>query len=178
MNAPANAPAARSIARANPARLIEILEASRALQGELLAGIRARREAIRTANFSELARLERSEQELSARLAQLDAARANEAAQLAARLAIPAKSPLGEIAARLPEPDRARLDLVRSALRAAIEETARETGILRQASERLSAHMAGVMQAVNSALAHAKVYSRGGVIAMGPNVVSSLDIKS
>lgn len=178
MKAPANAPAPRPAARATAARLIEILEASRALQGELLAGIRARREAIRTASFSELARLERTEQELSARLAQLDAARAAEAAQLAARLGIPAKSPLGEIAARLAEPDRARLDLVRAALRAAIEETARETGILRQASERLSAHMAGVMQAVNSALAHAKVYSRGGVIAMGPNVVSSLDIKS
>ncbi|MEY2715485.1 MAG: hypothetical protein RIT24_1828, partial [Planctomycetota bacterium] len=112
------------------------------------------------------------------RLHQLDTARATEAAQLAARLAIPAKSPLGEIAARLPEADRERLDAVRSALRAAIEETARETGVLRQASERLSAHMAGVLQAVNSALAHAKVYSRGGVIAMGPNVVSSLDIKS
>ena len=73
---------------------------------------------------------------------------------------------------------RARLDLVRSNLRAAIEEVARETGIVRQATERLSAHMAGVMQAVNSALAHAKVYSRGGMIAMGPNVVSTLDIKS
>lgn len=164
--------------RVNPARLIEILEASRALQAELLASIRSRREAIRTANFTELTRLERSEQELSLRLHQLDTARAAEAAQLAARLAIPAKSPLGEIAARLPEADRARLDAVRSGLRTAIEETARETSVLRQASERLSAHMAGVMQAVNSALAHAKVYSRGGVIAMGPNVVSSLDIKS
>jgi len=171
-------PGSRPTGRANPARLIEILEASRALQAELLASIRARREAIRTANFTELTRLERSEQELSLRLHQLDTARATEAAQLAARLAIPAKSPLGEIAARLPEADRARLDAVRSALRAAIEETARETGVLRQASERLSAHMAGVLQAVNSALAHAKVYSRGGVIAMGPNVVSSLDIKS
>ncbi|MEY5061621.1 MAG: hypothetical protein RIS45_1542 [Planctomycetota bacterium] len=173
-----NTTATRPAGRVNPARLVEILEASRALQAELLASIRARREAIRTANFNELARLERSEQDLASRLAQLDSARAAETAQLAARLAIPAKSPLGEIAARLPEADRARLDSVRAALRAAIEETARETGVLRQASERLSAHMAGVMQAVNSALAHAKVYSRGGVIAMGPNVVSSLDIKS
>lgn len=173
-----NTTATRPAGRVNPARLVEILEASRALQAELLASIRARREAIRTANFNELARLERSEQDLASRLAQLDAARAAETAQLAARLAIPAKSPLGEIAARLPEADRARLDSVRAALRAAVEETARETGVLRQASERLSAHMAGVMQAVNSALAHAKVYSRGGVIAMGPNVVSSLDIKS
>jgi hypothetical protein len=38
--------------------------------------------------------------------------------------------------------------------------------------------MAGILQSVHSALAHAKVYSRGGVIAIGPNVISTLDIKS
>ena len=164
--------------RVSAARLIEILEASRAVQVELLASVRARREAIRTANFTELSRLERRESELSARMATLDASRAAEVAQLAARVSLPARAPVADIVARLPEPDRARLDLVRSRLRAALEECARETGVLRQATERLSAHMAGVMQAVNSALAHAKVYSRGGMIAMGPNVVSSLDIKS
>jgi hypothetical protein len=164
--------------RATAARLVEILESSRTLHAELLSSVRARREAIRTANFAELSRLERIEAELSARLATQDLARANESAQLAARLSLPAKASLGEISARLPEPERARLDLVRSNLRTAVEEVARETGVLRQASERLSAHMAGVMQAVNSALAHAKVYSRGGMIAMGPNVVSTLDIKS
>jgi hypothetical protein len=93
-------------------------------------------------------------------------------------MALPPKATLADIASRLAEPERARLDLVRSELRRTIEETARETGVVRQATERLSAHMAGIMQTVNSALAHAKVYSRGGVIAMGPNVVSSLDIKS
>ena len=164
--------------RATVARLIEILESSRALHAELLSSVRARREAIRTANFAELTRLERIEAEIAARLATQDLARTNESAQLAVRLSLPAKASLGDISARLPEPERARLDLVRSNLRAAIEEVARETGVVRQATERLSAHMAGIMQAVNSALAHAKVYSRGGVIAMGPNVVSTLDIKS
>jgi hypothetical protein len=111
-------------------------------------------------------------------MTELERARMTELAQLTVRLALPPKSTLGDIAARLSEPDRARLDLVRSELRRTIEETQRESGVVRQATERLSAHMAGIMQSVHSALAHAKVYSRGGAITIGPNVVSTLDIKS
>lgn len=174
---PVPAPTAAA-GRPNAARLLEVLASSRALHAQLLANVRARREAVRTANFGELTRLEAAGTELAARMAALDKARSDESTQLAVRLSLPAKSPLGDIAARLSEQDRARLDLARSELRTIIEETQRETGVVRQATERLSAHMAGIMQAVNSALAHAKVYSRGGVIAVGPNVVSSLDIKS
>ena len=171
-------PASRAPARPTATRLLEILASSTAFHTELLASIRARREAVRKADFRTLSTLEQAESKLLQRMSQLDAQRAAEASQLAVRLSLPAKATLGEIAARLPEPERARIDLARSELRAAIEAAQRESGIVRQATERLSAHMAGVLQAVNSALAHAKVYSRGGVIAMGPNVVSSLDIRS
>lgn len=173
----------QTTARTNPlrpqaTRLLEILEATLAVQREILGGVRARREAVRRADFAELARLEKAEPPLALRMQELERTRAAELAQLTVRLALPPKSPLSDIAARLPEPDRARLDLVRSELRATIAEIQRESGIVRQASERLSAHMAGILQSVHSALAHAKVYSRGGVIAIGPNVVSTLDIKS
>lgn len=170
MSAPATRPTAT--------RLLEILAASTAFHTELVGSIRARREAVRKADFRALEALDKAEAKLLQRMAELDRQRATEASQLAVRLSLPAKSTLGEIAARLPEPERARIDLARSQLRAAVEAAQRESGVVRQATERLSAHMAGVMQAVNSALAHAKVYSRGGVIAMGPNVVSSLDIRS
>jgi hypothetical protein len=169
---------AASSQRPQAARLLEILEASRAFHVQLLASVRARRDAVRTANFAELERLQKGEAAVARSLAELEHARITESTQLAVRLALPPKATLADIASRLAEPERARLDLVRSELRRTIEETARETGVVRQATERLSAHMAGIMQTVNSALAHAKVYSRGGVIAMGPNVVSSLDIKS
>ncbi len=159
-------------------RLLEILESSRLIHAQILTGVRARREAVRTANFEELRRLEKGESALLQKLAAVEQARVAESAALSARLGIAAKSPLSEVAAHLAEPERAKLDLVRSELRTVIESTARETSVVRQASERLSAHMAGIMQTVNSALAHAKVYSRGGAIAMGPNVVSSLDIRS
>jgi multidrug efflux pump subunit AcrA (membrane-fusion protein) len=164
--------------RPQATRLLEILEATLAVQREILAGIRARREAVRRADFAELALLEKGESPLALRMQELERARVAELAQLTIRLALPPKSPLADIAARLPEPDRARLDLVRSELRGAIADIQRESGVVRQASERLSAHMAGILQSVHSALAHAKVYSRGGVIAIGPNVISTLDIKS
>lgn len=164
--------------RPQATRLYEILEASRVFHVQLLAGVVARREAVRNANFSELRRLEKSESAIAQKLAELDRARSEESTQLAARLGLAPKSTLADIAMQLAEPERAKFDLVRSELRNVIEETQRQTSVVRQASERLSAHMAGIMQTVNSALAHAKVYSRGGIIAMGPNVVSSLDIKS
>jgi multidrug efflux pump subunit AcrA (membrane-fusion protein) len=164
--------------RPQATRLLEILEATLAVQREVLAGVRARREAVRRADFTELARLEKAEPPLALRMQELERARAAELAQLTVRLALPPRSPLADIASRLPEPDRARLDLVRSELRETIAEIQRESSVVRQASERLSAHMAGILQSVHSALAHAKVYSRGGVIAIGPNVVSTLDIKS
>jgi hypothetical protein len=71
-----------------------------------------------------------------------------------------------------------RLESVRAALRDLIDLVKRESSVVRQAAERLSAHMAGILQSVHSALAHANLYSRGGRIAVGANVMSSLDIKS
>lgn len=180
MNAAAHPASAQRPAqsRASAARLIEILESSHALYTQLLAQIRARREAIRTADFVRLEQLENSEQVIAARLALLDQDRTAEVAALAVRLALAPGAALTDIAARLGEQERARLDIVRCELRTLIEETRRESSILRQASDRLSSHMAGILQTVHSAMAHAKVYSRGGRIAVGQNVVSSLDIRS
>ena len=48
---------AASSQRPQAARLLEILEASRAFHVQLLASVRARRDAVRTANFAELERL-------------------------------------------------------------------------------------------------------------------------
>jgi hypothetical protein len=94
------------------------------------------------------------------------------------RLALPVEATLADIAARLGETDRARIDQLRSELRPLIEEVRSESSVLRQAAERLSAHMAGILQSVHSALAHANVYSRGGRVTAGANVISSLDIRS
>ncbi|MFM7051922.1 MAG: flagellar protein FlgN [Planctomycetota bacterium] len=165
-------------ARPSPDKLIAILEQSAARYRSVLEVIRMRREAIRTADFARFAQLGTSEQRSVAEIAELDRARVAEARALAVRLAMAPDAKLSEIAVRLGGDDGARLESVRSALRDLIEEVKRESGIVRQAAERLSAHMAGILQTVHSALAHANLYSRGGRIAVGANVMSSLDLKS
>ncbi len=164
--------------RPQATRLLEILESALAVQREILAAIKSRRDAVRRADFAALARIERTEGTLALRMSELERNRVAETMQVAARLGLQGTPGLREISERLGEPERARLDLLRSELRTVLEHVQREGSIVRQASERLSAHMAGILQSVHSALAHAKVYSRAGVVAIGPNIVSSLDIKS
>jgi hypothetical protein len=160
------------------APLCTLLEESKALYTALLSQIHARRAAIRLADFARFALLGEEESRCVARLAELDRARAEAARTLAVRVGAGPTATLGDISSRLPADLRARLDALRDGLRALIEEVRRESGVVRQAAEQLSAHMAGILQSVHSALAHANVYSRGGRIAVGANVLSSLDIRS
>jgi ABC-type sugar transport system ATPase subunit len=164
--------------RVDASALLAALHDARALYVELLALVRTRREAVRVADLARFTKLADSESRILARLSELDRVRVAEARALATRMALPPDATLADIAARLPEPTRAQIDLARSELKDALETVRRESSVLRQAAERLSAHMAGILQSVHSALTHANVYSRGGRIAVGANVMSSLDIRS
>ncbi|MEY3021632.1 MAG: hypothetical protein RIS86_830 [Planctomycetota bacterium] len=177
MTAPA-APVRPDQSRADAARLLAILARTEAAYRRILAGIHARRAALRAADFTRFAGLGNDESRLAAEIAELDRARLAESRQLATRLALAPDATLGEIAERLVEADRARLDAARASLKELVLVVRKESSVVRQAAERLSAHMAGILQSVHSALAQANVYSRGGRIAVGANVISSLDIRS
>lgn len=169
-----NSPSSRPSAE----KLLANLERSRDGYAQLVAQIRARREAIRAADFARFAQLGANEGRIVAELAELDRARLAESRAIAARLALAPDATLGAISAKLGAAEQARMDLLRSELRTLVEATRAESSVVKQAAERLSAHMAGILQTVHSALAHANVYSRGGRIAVGANVLSSLDIRS
>jgi hypothetical protein len=175
---PQNPHGSNGAARAQAEKLLGILERSRDGYAQLVAQIRARREAIRRADFARFAQLGANESRVVAELADLDRARLAESRALAARLALAPESTLGAISARLGAAEQARMDLLRSELRTLVEAARSESSVVKQAAERLSAHMAGILQTVHSALAHANVYSRGGRIAVGANVLSSLDLRS
>ncbi len=166
----------RSTVSAQP--LLAILERTHTLYAQLIVAVRARRDAIKRADFNRFAQLGASEARIVAEISELDIARLAQARGLATRLALPPEATLAQIALRLNETEHAQLDSVRSELRVLIDQTKSESSVVRQAAERLSAHMAGILQTVHSALAHANVYSRGGRIAVGANVISSLDIRS
>lgn len=98
---------------------------------------------------------------------------------IAARLGLAPDASLVEIAGRLPPETGTRIIALREDLRVLVLDVRRESSVVRQAAERLSAHIAGIVQSVHAALAHANIYSSGGQIAtVGGGVISSLDIRS
>jgi hypothetical protein len=113
-----------------------------------------------------------------AQIAELDRQRLAEARAIAAAVGLPTDASLVEIAEKLPAAIGGRVLILRDELRALILEVRSETSIVRQAAERLSAHIAGVVQSVHAVLAHANVYSSAGQIATGGGMISSLDIRS
>jgi hypothetical protein len=178
----ATAPAARPsaarppvtpIATGNPERLIAILEQSGALYIQLLAHAKIRRATLRAGDFGGFSRLDEPEKRVVAQIAELDRQRLAEARVIAAAVGL-----LVEIAEKLPAAIGGRVLILRDELRALILEVRSETSIVRQAAERLSAHIAGVVQSVHAVLAHANVYSSAGQIATGGGMISSLDIRS
>jgi hypothetical protein len=163
--------------RRSAERLRVVLEESAARYARLLELVRARRAALRSADLARFSQLDETERRVVAELQELDAKRVAEARALASMLGLAANASVGEIAERL-GPAGGRLLVLRSELRELILTVRRESSVLTQAAERLSAHLAGIAQTVHSALAHANIYSRGGQIAVGANVISSLDIRS
>jgi len=158
-------------------RLAVVLEESAVRYRRLLELVRARRAALRAADLVRFSQLDEAERRVVAELQELDARRLAEARTLAAMLALAPTASVAEIAERLGQAG-GRLLVLRSELRDLILTVRSESSVLRQAAERLSSHLAGIVQSVHSALAHANIYSRGGQIAVGANVISSLDIRS
>jgi hypothetical protein len=176
-----SAPRAVSAAefRGTPERLVTVLERTKALYQQLHGHSKARRAALRAGDFAGFSKIDEPERRIVAQIEELDQLRLGESKALAARLGLPPDASLAEIGQRLPPAIGARVIALREELRALVLEVRRESSVVRQAAERLSAHIAGIVQSVHSVLAHANIYSSGGQIATaGGGVISSLDIRS
>ncbi|MEY3142636.1 MAG: hypothetical protein RLY21_1129 [Planctomycetota bacterium] len=180
--APARPQAARSTAvefRGSPERLILVLEKSRQLYQQLLGHSKERRAALRAGDYAGFSKIDEPERRIVAQIEELDQLRLGEAKALATRLGLPPDASLVEIGEKLPRESGTRVIALREELRTLVLEVRRESSVVRQAAERLSAHIAGIVQSVHSVLAHANIYSSGGQIAtVGGGVISSLDIRS
>lgn len=175
--APRAAPATEF--RGNPDRLLVVLDKSKALYQQLLEHSKARRAALRAGDFAGFSKIDEPERRIVAQIEELDQLRLGEAKALATRLGLAPDASLVEIGERLPRDVGARVLALREELRALVLEVRRESSVVRQAAERLSAHIAGIVQSVHSVLAHANIYSSGGQIAtVGGGAISSLDIRS
>lgn len=166
-------------AQGRPERLIAILEKTAVLYRQLHDHAKARRVALRSADYAGFSKLDEPERRVVDQIAELDRERLAEARAIAVRLGLPPDASLGAIGERLPPAVGGRLIQLREELRTLIVDVRRETSVVRQAAERISAHIAGIVQTVHSALAQASIYSSGGQIATGGGgMISSLDIRS
>jgi len=127
----------------------------------LLGLVRRKRLALRRAQRDEVVELCRKENQQVTAISELEKRRLALAAELTLMVEPTAKEPLRleALAHRLLEPARGRLLMLREALRAKMEETRREAGAARQATERLAAHMQGVIQSIGGVIAGAATYS-------------------
>lgn len=171
-------PAAAPAATGSVDRLISILEQSGSHYKQLLAHAKSRRAALRAGDFGGFSKLDEPERRVVAQIAELDRQRLAEARAIATAAGLSPDASLVEIAEKLPSAKGGRVLLLREELRALILEVRRETSVVRQAAERLSAHIAGIVQSVHAVLTHANVYSSAGQIATGGGMISSLDIRS
>ena len=165
--------------RGVPERLIVVLDKSKALYQQLLALAKTRRAALRAGDFAGFSKIDEPERRIVSQIEELDQLRLGEARALATRLGLAPDASLVEIGEKLPRDTGARIIALREELRALVLEVRRESSVVRQAAERLSAHIAGIVQSVHSVLAHANIYSSDGQIAtVGGGAISSLDIRS
>lgn len=165
--------------RGSPERLIAVLEKTKALYQQLHVHSKARRATLRAGDFAGFSKIDEPERRIVAQIEELDQMRLGEAKALATRLGLAPDASLAAIGEKLPHQTGTRIIALREELRALVLEVRRESSIVRQAAERLSAHIAGIVQSVHSVLAHANIYSSGGQIATaGGGVISSLDIRS
>jgi hypothetical protein len=85
---------------------------------------------------------------------------------------------LADLLPRIPEPARARIDLLATELRRQIKETQADSSVVKKAADHLARHIAGIQQLVHRAVSSCGTYERRGRIAVGAPLESHIDVKS
>lgn len=161
-------------------RLTSLLASLQQVQRSILIATREQREAMRSADPGGVQMATSVQSRNTTRLAELERERVTlvrdaEDAGLITRGAAPIT--LRALAAACPSDIRSSLTHDALALRALMEEVARETSSTRAATLTLLAHVEGVMRQVAGRLSHSGTYSRRGVVEAGAAVVSAVDVR-
>lgn len=131
---------------------------------ERLLGMMAhKREALRRADRDAVMAWCAKENELVGAISELEKRRLSLVAELTLAMDPGAREPmpLRDLAQRLAEPERGRLLALRAALREKIERAQREAGSARRSTERLLAHMQGLIQSVGTMIGGSGTYGPG-----------------
>lgn len=159
------------------ARLETVLRAQAAVQDQMLATLKRKREALASADRAALSETCEQENQQVQALAELEKRRLEMVAELTLLVdAAAAPMRLQELAERLPEPARGRLLVLRQELRQKIETVRREAGVARRTAESLVKHMHGLMQTIGSAVTGVGTYGRGGALPRAASAVSTFNL--
>jgi hypothetical protein len=149
---------------------------------QLLRCMEAKRAAIRNADLNAITEACRNENATVQRVAEIEKHRLNVIGRLTELLRPTAQTPLcvTEIVecSNLGEVQSKTIMALAAQLRDIVDETKRQSSILRNAAEALSRHMSGIVQSVHSALSRAHVYGQRGRIAPAAHFHSVVDLKS
>ena len=145
----------------------------------LLVALERKREAIRVAELERVPEIAEVEGKIVDRLAELDVQRGMQVAALAEVLGLSSEGvTISMICEELEEEDAARLAALAMQLRNRLEQTRKESSIIRAAGDALARHMAGVVQSVTGALSGTGIYGSRGQIATGVALARGLDVRS
>jgi hypothetical protein len=157
------------------AKLEDLLHREIDAHQRLLALVARKLKALSSADQKQVVACLKEENQQVQAIGELAKARLVVVAELTQCVDPAAKEPLrlGDLAARLPEPARGRLLVLRQELRARMEQLRRETGITRQAAQALVGHMHGLVRSVSEAMTGIGVYGRGGTLPRAATVIST-----
>lgn len=161
-------------------RLEAILRDQIEVHEQLLELLERKRGAIASADAAAIELLCRKENALIQRLGELEKMRVSIAGAITHAVAPDHNAPLRlrEIAGTLEQEPQSRMLALASTLREKAERVRAVSTVLKDATEQLSAHLAGVMQVIHSALSNARIYERKGRIVAGTQVTSTIDVTS
>lgn len=178
------------------AELESLLQHLLAEHEQLLALAASHREAIQKADPLTLGACVQRQNEVIARVAELEQRRMALVMRIASKMkplaapghagiapravteGIPDKPTVSWLVKGLAEPVRVRLVALADRLRDLLTRLQREHAALREASTALAAHMEGLMRQLAKRLSHAGTYGRRGMVETKVQVVSALDLRS
>ncbi|MCX5662771.1 MAG: flagellar export chaperone FlgN [Planctomycetota bacterium] len=133
-------------------------------QEQMVALLQAKRVALASADTRRIAELCQQENGHLQALSEIEKKRLVLAGKITLMLDPKAPAPLrlGELAARLPEPARGRVLVLREQLRQRFEAARVEVGVAKAAAETLVRHMQGIVQGISTAVTGVNTYNRAG----------------
>ena len=161
-------------------RLEALLQEQLGCHTRLYMLLEQKREAIRTADAAQVESVSRQEHMVLQQVTELEKQRLLLAGEMTELVDASRSKPLSvsEIAAYIEPARRDELLSLAGGVREAIVKVQQLSQVIRAAAEALSAHMAGVLQLVHSAVSQARVYGRSGRMHVGSSITSSIDVRS